>query len=66
MTIAIPCHAYRLISGSKGLIVEFVNSVDLSEFAWPNYARAHAGDHLNSAAVGATAPHFLSTSDGHQ
>ena len=35
MTIAIPCHAYRLLSGSKGLIVEFVNSVDLSEFAWP-------------------------------
>jgi hypothetical protein len=35
MTIAIHRHAYRLLSGSKGLIVEFVNSVDLSEFAWP-------------------------------
>ena len=35
MTIAIHRHAYRLLSGFKGLIVKFVKSVDLSEFAWP-------------------------------
>jgi hypothetical protein len=34
-TIAMHRHAYHLLSSIRGLIVESLKSVDLSEFAWP-------------------------------